>query len=385
MNHCELVIIGGGVVGLTAALAMAHCQLKVALVDAGPLKINDEQPDLRVYAINKASQALLDELGVSLNEKRISPYQKMHVWDALNKAFIDFDSRMIASSSLGAIIEESVLKSALLKQVHLSPNISLFPHSKVIRIQSLEQGIEVASEEQSWQANLLLVADGASSPTRQLLDVSLTSWSYKQQAIIATVQTQKEHQQTAYQVFHPNGPLAFLPLKDPHQCSIVWSTELSHAKELMALNEEEFNQALSLAFEHQLGECTLLSTRHQFPLTMRHAQEYVGKNWLLLGDAAHTIHPLAGLGLNIGLADVAAWYRQIKNNKKALHSTKALKAYQRERKNAVWQTILLMEGFKQLFSFPSTPLRFLRGLGLNFCNQLTPLKRLFIHHAAGDK
>lgn len=385
MEQYEVLIVGGGVVGLTAALAMAQCNYTVGLIDAGSLQVTLEQPDMRVYAINKASRALLEELQVwpYVDESRVAPYTQMYVWDAANGAAIEFDARSIGASFLGAIVEESILKHALLEQVRHNKNIHLFPHSKVSTVHSLTTGIEISSEQTTWQGQLLIIAEGALSPTREQLKVPLTSWSYQQQAIIATVHTEKEHQNTAYQVFHREGPLAFLPLKDKHQCSIVWSADIHYAEQLMALNDAEFNKALGLAFAHKLGAVGIESKRHQFPLSMRHAKSYVGANWLLMGDAAHTIHPLAGLGLNVGLADVNVWYRLMKQNKK-LTAPKYLGAYQRERKAAVWQTILLMEGFKQFFSFSFPPITTLRGLGLRFCNQATPLKQLFIQHAAGE-
>jgi 2-polyprenylphenol 6-hydroxylase len=382
----DVLIAGGGVVGLTAALAMADCGFTVALIDAGLLKVNPNPIDVRVYAINKASQALLDELQVwqHLDKKRLSPYHHMHVWDAKSGAAIDFDSRSIAAASLGAIIEESMLKQGLLAQIKHTPTIHLFADSALIKVEHLDNAIAVSSEKATWQGQLLMVAEGAHSPTREKLAVSLTSWSYQQQAIVATVHTEQSHQHTAYQVFHPQGPLAFLPLADVNQCSIVWSTDSKQAEHLMSLNEEDFNLALQTAFVNKLGRTQLVSGRHQFPLHMRHANHYVSSRWMLLGDAAHTIHPLAGLGLNVGLADVSVWYHQVKQDKKALTSTKALGFYQRERKSAVWQTILLMEGLKRLFSISLPPIPALRSLGLRFCNQLTPLKRLFIQHAAGE-
>lgn len=387
MNHqYDVLIVGGGVIGLTAALAMAQCNYTVALLDAGSLMSSIEQTDIRVYAINKASQKILQELNVwqHLLQDRLSPYTHMHVWDGVNKAAIDFDSRTIAAPSLGFIIEESVLKHALLAQIKQNPLICLFPLSEITEVYDLGLTTELVSKETRWQGTLLIVADGARSPTRDKLGVQLTNWSYEQQAIVATVQTEKAHQQTAYQVFNTNGPLAFLPLIDPLQCSIVWSADLKHAEYLMSLTDDDFNQTLTNAFNHKLGDVRLVSKRHCFPLHMRHAQNYVGTNWLLLGDAAHTIHPLAGLGLNVGLADVACWYRLMQNNKRALTSTRLLGSYQRERKAVVWQTILLMEGFKRLFSLSFSPVTMLRGLGLQLCNQLTPLKRLFIQHAAGE-
>ena len=347
----DVLVVGGGVVGLTTALAMAQRNFSVALIDAGSLKVDTTSTDSRVYAINQASQRLLTELNVwqRLAINRVSPYQHMHVWDAANGASIDFDSRAIAAPYLGSIIEESILKQALLAQIFSEAKISLFPHHAVEAVVETEQSIELSSKDLKWQGQLLMIADGASSPTRQKLNVALTSWSYEHHALVATVSTEFSHQCTAYQVFTAEGPLAFLPLSDPNHCSIVWSTATSRTEQLMALDEDDFNKELTLAFANKLGAVKLTGTRHQFPLRMRHVKQYVGARWLLLGDAAHTIHPLAGLGLNLGLADVAAWLQALEASKQGLVSKRLLGAYQRERKYAVWQTIMLMEGFKRLF------------------------------------
>lgn len=384
-QEAQVLVLGGGIVGLTAALAMAQRGYTVAVIDAGLLQADTSRADLRVYAINHASQTFLQQLNVwqHLDPQRVAPYSKMYVWDAVSGAHIDFDSRYVAAASLGSIIEESVLKQALLQEIALHPAIRLFPETVVDEVHNEEQSVRVCSQEQVWEGQLLMVADGANSPARQKLQVKLTSWPYKQQAVVATVAVEKAHQHTAYQVFNPDGPLAFLPLADEHHCSIVWSTEPMHAKELMSLSDEAFNEALTKAFAYQLGQVKVLSKRHQFPLQMRHVTHYSGARWLLLGDAAHTIHPLAGLGLNVGLADVCSWVKCLDAAKGNLLSKKALGAYQRERKHAVWQIIALMEGFKRLFSNSFKPVVALRGLGLGFCNGLDPLKRLFIQHARG--
>lgn len=381
----DVLIVGGGIVGLTAALAMSERGYRVVVLDAGPLRVDTTVPDSRVYAINQASQSLLQSLGVwqHITCDHQSPYEKMHVWDAVNGACIDFDSRSIAASHLGVILEESHLKQALLQQVATQEAIQLVPQCTVDGIHSDEQGISITAKTQQWKGELAMIADGAQSPTRKLLQVSLTSWSYHQQALVATVQTELPHQKTAYQIFNPDGPLAFLPLTQANQCSIVWSTDPQHADHLMALNDGDFNQELTQAFQHKLGQVELISKRHQFPLQMRHVKQYTGKRWLLLGDAAHTIHPLAGLGLNVGLADIQAWLQCMERNKGALVTNKLLGAYHRDRQYHVWQTIWCMEGFKRLFSTKSIPVSTLRGLGLRACNELTPLKRLFIQHAAG--
>lgn len=379
----DVVVVGGGVVGLTAALAMAQRGFAVAVVDAGTLTTNTTTLDPRVYAMNLASQDLLQRLGVwqQLDQSRLSPYRHMHVWDAMNKAHIDFDARMVIAQELGNIIEESILKEALLKQIKASA-ITLFPQSNVQTVEQYDDGILVSDKDKTWKAKLLMVADGANSPCRQLLKVSLTSWSYHQHAIVALVKTEKSHQQTAYQVFNADGPLAFLPLVDETLCSIVWSTTPAQAKRLMELSEEAFNQELTIAFGNKLGQARLQGKRYHFPLIMRHAKRYSDTRWLLLGDAAHTIHPLAGLGLNVGLADVATWLACLECANANL-SKKALSAYQRQRKYAVWQIIAMMDGLKTLFTNPLSPIVALRGLGLQACNHLTPLKKLFIEHAAG--
>lgn len=381
----NVLVLGGGVVGLTAALAMAQRGYRVAIIDAGSLSVDTSRPDARVYAINYASQTLLQQLGAwqHVDAQRLAPYQHMHVWDAVNGAHIDFDARSVAAAYLGAIIEESVLKQALLQQVAQQANISLFPGCCVDALDETPQQVQVRSQHQVWQGQLLMIADGANSPARQKLKVELSTWSYQQQAVVATVAVENAHQQTAYQVFNPEGPLAFLPLAKAHECSIVWSTDPIQAKKLLELPDDAFNAALTTAFASKLGQVQLISKRHQFPLHMRHVKQYVGARWLLLGDAAHTIHPLAGLGLNVGLADVASWLRCLDAAPGALVAKKALGAYQRERKHAVWQIIALMEGFKRLFGNSFMPVVTLRGLGLGFCNQFTPLKRLFIQHARG--
>ncbi len=379
----DVIVVGGGIVGLSAAVAMNQHGFSVGLLDAGALTDDPHTPLPRVYAINHASQSLLHRLGVwdSLDKARVSPYQHMHVWDAVNGAHIDFDARMIARDRLGTIIEESVIKQALLQQIS-TQGITLFPHRTVTKVQPRSDVVEISDGVSTWQAELLIVADGANSATRDLLGVEITRWPYHQHAIVTRIHTEKPHQQTAYQVFNADGPLAFLPLADPHQCSIVWSTTATRAQALMTLDDAEFATQLTAAFAATLGDCTVADKRHLFPLLMRHAKRYSGPHWLLMGDAAHTIHPLAGLGLNVGLADLAAWCARLDADKPQSWSDKALGAYQRQRKADVWKVIALMEGLKMIFVNPSPPVAALRGLGLRACNYLLPLKRFFIEQAA---
>lgn len=387
-QNFDVAVVGGGIVGLCATLAMSLRGYSVALIDAGQMEVNVRNPDARVYAINQASQNLLQDLGAwqLLEFSRLSPYQQIYVWDSISGAHIDFDSRMIASERLGTIIEESTLKKALLHALDLQKTrLTLFSNSKINALHESEESIEISSDDSSWQAKLLMIADGANSPCRQLLNIPTTSWPYHQEAIVALVNTEKSHQQTAYQVFNKDGPLAFLPMIDEKLCSIVWSTTQSKTKELMALDDEDFNKALTKAFAAKLGEAKVVSKRFQFPLVMRHVQQYTGSRWLLLGDAAHTIHPLAGLGLNVGLADLTTWLNCMELGSGQLATKKRLSSYQRQRKTEVWQTIALMDSLKTLFGNSSSPVIALRSLGLQVFNQVLPIKKLLINRAIGKK
>lgn len=379
----DVFIIGGGIVGLSAALAMSQRHFSVALVDAGSLTVNTDAVDPRVYAINRASQSLLETLGVwdRIDKTRMSPYQHMHVWDAVNGAHIDFDARMVASDRLGTILEESIIKQALLQQVS-QQNITLFPHCRVTAVEATLDKVTVDDGKRSWQAKLLMVADGGDSAVRQLLGVPITSWPYHQQAIVTIVHTEKPHHRTAYQVFNPDGPLAFLPLAHPHQCSIVWSTSTTRAESLMHLPDAQFVEQLNASFAPKLGACSIIDKRYSFPLRMRHAKQYSGPRWLLMGDAAHTIHPLAGLGLNLGLADLSTWLTHFGESQLNKAPVRQLGAYQRQRKHAVWKMIALMEGLKTVFAQPLPPFAALRGFGLRICDRFLPLKRFFIDQAA---
>ncbi|NCT57566.1 MAG: FAD-binding protein [Legionella sp.] len=382
----DVLVIGGGVVGLAAAAGMAFRGFKTAVIDAGPLKSSSADKNTRVYAINRASQALLTQLGVwdLLASEIISPYRTMHIWDATNHADMTFDARDAAKSELGVILEETPLRAALLARAE-ALGVNLLSDTRVTAcVEEAAAMCVTGSDGDAWRAKLLMVADGAKSNTRELLGVPITTWPYDHEALVATVQTAKPHQATAYQVFTPDGPLAFLPLANPHQCSIVWSQPPERTQALMALKPEDFNRALTRAFEHKLGAVTLQSTRVSFPLHMRHVQQYSGSRWLLMGDAAHTIHPLAGLGLNVGLADLTSWLALLDKQRDGAWSPRVLAAYQRERKSEVWSVIALMQGIKAMFGASIAPVSVLRGLGMRALNRCSPLKRMLADYASGD-
>ncbi|MDX2346162.1 MAG: FAD-dependent monooxygenase [Legionella sp.] len=385
-DYIDVLVIGGGVVGLASAVAMRMRGFSVTVLDAGILEITAiAKKNTRVYAINSASQALFTKLGVweLFPKTAFSPYQGMHIWDALNHAEIAFEARDLACAELGFIFEESVLRAALIERAE-ALGVQLISHAKVLDCIEITGGMRVCTEDKrTWDAELCMIADGAQSKMRDLLNIAMTTWSYHHDALVATVKTEKPHQHIAYQVFHSDGPLAFLPLKDPHHCSIVWSHPPARIKALMALDTCNFEAELTKTFASKLGDVQLCSTRVSFPLRMRHVEQYSGASWMLLGDAAHTIHPLAGLGLNVGLADLNAWLALLDKQKNAKCSARMLGAYQRERKHAVWRVILLMQGIKSVFGVSVVPVHLIRGMGMRILNQARPFKRALMAYAAG--
>jgi 2-polyprenylphenol 6-hydroxylase len=386
-TESDILIVGCGVVGLCAALSMQKRGFSVTLLDAGQVTTNKAVEISRVYAINQASVDLFKKLDIwnYIDKSRSSPYSRMHVWDSVNTAHIDFDSRIINSDKLGFMLEESVIKEALLKEIS-KVDINLIPECQVCEVVENTDNICVVDQKDiKRHAKLLIVADGARSTLREMLGVKVTTWPYYQQAIVANVTTENPHKKTAYQVFQPNGPLAFLPMAEKNQSSIVWSTSPEHAKRLMELSTEEFEVELTNAFEDKLGHVRVFSKRHKFPLHMRHVNTYTGARWLLMGDAAHTIHPLAGLGLNVGLADLATWIDELENNNCKLTSPRTLKSYQRKRKHALWTVIALMQGLHVLFTNKLSAVIKIRGFGLNLFNKLMPIKKIIIEHASGHK
>src|SRR3990167_6513511 len=216
----DVSIVGGGIVGLTAALGMAKRGFSIAVIDSGSLLSSLDQVDSRVFAINHASQQLLSSLGIwpllleNGHENRVSPYQHMLIWDAVSQGKIEFDARMVAKDTLGFMIEESVIRTALLHGLAQMDNVVLFPKQMIETLDKEEGFIQLASQKKRWTTRFLLAVDGAHSPCRTLLNVPVTNWSYAQHALVATVTTELPHDQTAYQIFNVEGSLAFLPLKN---------------------------------------------------------------------------------------------------------------------------------------------------------------------------
>lgn len=390
-NRADVVVVGGGLVGATAALALARAGLSVAVLEAESIdeKIWPENSfDLRVSALSLATQRMFTALGVwpDMVEMGVAPFRAMRVWDSAGGGRIEFDASELAEPALGHIVENRVTRRALLRALQQCANVQLEAPSAVtgLRIEDDAAYVET-SRGTTWRAQLVVGADGNRSKVRQLLRIDARGWSYDQRAVVATVKTALPHQDTAWQRFLPAGPLAFLPLRDNH-CSIVWSTFPSHAEQLLALDDATFNRQLTDAFEATLGEVSVVGARGAFPLKLEHVPDYVRPRIALIGDAAHTVHPLAGQGANLGFLDAAALAQIVGEGAASgvdAGDLRLLRRYERWRKGDNLLMLGVMDGFKRVFGSASAPLRIARNTGFNAVNRTPFLKEIFIRRAMG--
>ena len=386
----DIVIIGGGMVGASLACALADSTLSIAVIEGRepPADWPTDSFDIRVSAITRASENLFRRLGAwdAMAAMRVQPYEAMEVWDATGSGHIHFDAAELGEPNLGHIIENRVITRALLDRLRSHHNIDYRCPASPKRLLLRSDHAQLQLDDGSLlQTSLVIGADGAHSWLRQQAGIEVQERHYRQTAVVTTVQTGQCHQNTAWQRFLPTGPLAFLPLPEGHS-AIVWSTSAEEAERLLALDAADFMAELGEAFEHRLGAVTGVGPRGAFPLKGRHAREYVKPHLALVGDAAHTIHPLAGQGVNLGLADVeelASVVLAAHRAQRPVGSFKTLRRYERARRGDNLLMLDAMGAFKALFSNDTPVLRELRNLGLDLTDHAGPLKNLIVARAMG--
>ncbi len=408
MQKFDVLIVGAGMVGLTLALALRKTtDLKIAIADTLPVSELTSEPEVRVSAINVASQTILENLDVwaDIESTRLQPYQNMHVWDKEGLGKLAFSLDDLGSfprqESLGWIIENKVIRNALWHKAQADEGISFFTDHKLASIAEGDSESFISFEaplndnngtQTPLIAKLVVGADGANSWVRQQIATPMITRDYDHHAIVATVKCSQGHNNTAWQVFLPTGPLAFLPLYPASEdtCSIVYSTSPAEAQRLIALNNIDFAKELTAASDGKLGTIELMSERFTHPLTMRLAQDFVKGRVVLIGDAAHTIHPLAGQGVNLGLLDAAALAESLtsltssQNTKeKNFTSSTVLKAFSRARKSEATEMIAAMEAIKQTFGVQQPGIKLLRGIGLSLLDNIKPAKKILVEKALG--
>ena len=328
----DVVVIGGGAVGVAAACKLGQQYDRIAIIDNTqhvPWQKEDDY-GLRVSAINLASIKLLSEIDAwdDVQMMRAFPYRSMYVWEQGGESQIDFNASDTTHSSLGSIVENQVLLTALNNAADKNSNITQFSNNALHELSAISDSSMLVELDNGVRltGKLIIGADGQRSKVRECIGVSCMRTHYQQLGLVCTVKTELEHQQTAWQCFTQHGPLALLPLDD-NTCSVVWSVPDQKCHELMALTDAEFNQQLNTAFEYKLGNITVVSERKSFPLLGAQAAKYIDHRVVLLGDAAHAVHPLAGLGLNLGLADLTYLSALLNESDRPLGSERVLRQY----------------------------------------------------------
>lgn len=398
----HILVIGGGMVGAcVAALAASNRQfadLRIAVLEAQPPTFpppdSTDDIDLRVSAISRASERVLSEIGAwqLLSRQHVSAYDEMIVWDAIGKprgaGAIHFSAGESGEPNLGYIVENR----RVLWSIYDSPAF----RGRVTLLRGELAGLEfeddraaaILSDGRRIEAALIVGSDGAGSLSRKLAGIQTHGWDYDQRAFVTHVRTEHPHQRTAWQRFLSDGPIAFLPLADGRS-SIVWTTTPEHAERLVADAPEQVAKELSLALDGTLGSVELAGPRGQFPLRLTHANEYCRERFVLVGDAAHAIHPLAGQGVNLGFLDAAALTEVLAEaldgglSPASLGERRVLRRYERWRKSENTVALGLVDGLNKLFGSRADTLGWARRAGLSVLDSSMLAKRFLMGRALG--
>jgi 2-octaprenyl-3-methyl-6-methoxy-1,4-benzoquinol hydroxylase len=387
-ENFDVLIVGGGMVGAAVACGLGNSTLKVAVLEQMmPEPFSPEQPhDLRVSALSIASKNILATVGAwqGILARRYCPFKRMRVWETTGDT--EFCSDAIQQDELGFIVENRITQLALLDRMQQFENISFFCPATIKQIHYSATGTTVElSDGTSISAKLIVAADGGQSRVRQTVGLGVTSWDYQQQALVIYVETDYPQQDITWQRFVPSGPQAFLPL-DGNYASLVWYNSADEVSRLKKLPYEQLRVELQQTFPDCLGQLKQILGTASFPLRRQHAQHYVKQGVALVGDAAHTINPLAGQGVNIGLLDAAALAEVLiaaQQKGEAIADLKVLKRYETMRRTENLKMMTVMDVFYQVFSNQIAPLKFLRNLSLGLAERVLPIKNKVMKAAMG--
>lgn len=390
----DVVICGGGMVGLALALALGRGGLKVAVVDSLPPSSTVEpQFDGRVCALAYAAVRMLRALDVWPHLKaEAQPIREILVSDGAvgrpaSPFSLHFDAEEVGSNSLGHIAENRHIRGALYAAITQQANITLIAPSSVLSL-NVEAGQVVArlSDGGDIRASLAIAADGRDSRLRAEMGIGVIGWSYPQTGIVATVHHARPHNGVAYEHFLPSGPFAILPMTGDRS-SLVWTEARARAPAMLALNDADFDAEVAARFGAHLGETEVVGGRWSYPLNFHLARDYVRPRFALVGDCAHGIHPIAGQGLNLGLKDAAALAETVLDAARLgrdIGALDVLKRYERWRRFDSFTLAASTDVLNRLFSNDIAPVRQLRDLGLGIVDAIGPARRFFMRHAGGD-
>lgn len=387
-QHTDVAIVGGGMVGAALALGLAQQGFSVTVIEQSTPPAFDaaSPPDVRISAISAASVGLLRGLGVwdVIHAMRTHRYRQLETWE-WESAHVVFNASELKLPELGYMVENNVLQLALWQALEAHDKVTLCVPSSLETMLHAAQGYRLNFTDGSeMQAKLVIGADGANSQVRQMAGIGVHAWQYPQSCMLITVECENEPGDSTWQQFTPNGPRAFLPLFD-NWASLVWYDTPARIRQLQALSLEQLEQEIIRTFPSRLGRITPISAG-AFPLTRRHALRYVQPGLALVGDAAHTIHPLAGQGVNLGYRDVDALLDVLihaRSHGEDWASLPVLKRYQTRRMADNYLMQSGMDLFYASFSNDLAPLRMLRNIGLMAAERAGVLKRQALKYALG--
>ena len=413
----DLIVIGGGMVGACAAALAAETRefadMRIALLEAQPptRPPPDNDVDLRVSAVSRASQRILEAVGAwpKIDTRHLSAYTEMVVWDAAarprsagieslhatpeaaasaGRGSIHFSAGETSEPDLGHIVENRRLQWALYETAALRKRVTVLRAELAGMVLDDERATLIFADGRKLTAALIVGADGAASSSRKLAGIETRGWDYEQRAFVTHVGTEHPHARTAWQRFLPAGPIAFLPLADGRS-SIVWTTTPEHAQRLVECTPEQLSAELRSALDGVLGDIRVGGPRAQFPLRLTHARNYCKSRFVLVGDAAHAVHPLAGQGVNLGFLDCAALVETLADelaaggDRESMAEMRVLRRYERWRKSENAIALGLIDGINRLFSNSHLTLRWARQIGLAAVDRSRVAKRFFMSRAMG--
>ncbi|MBD2793638.1 3-demethoxyubiquinol 3-hydroxylase [Xenorhabdus szentirmaii] len=386
----DIVVVGAGMIGAATALGLAQEGWRVALLEHQPPAPYDavNEPDIRVSAISCASVDLLKQLGAWKNvlQMRCAPYRKLETWEQHDSNVI-FDAKNLGLPELGYMVENRVLQLALWQEFEHYPNLTLFCPSAL-------KSMQRSDDQKSWlvtladgteiNSRLIIGADGARSQVRQLAGIGSKGWQYRQSCMLITVKTEQPQQDTTWQQFFPSGPRAFLPLFE-QWASLVWYDSPARIRQLQSMTMAQLEREIFQAFPARLGKVTPVAAG-SFPLGRHHASRYVQEGLVLLGDAAHTINPLAGQGVNLGYRDVDTLLKVLTDAKELLEKWDSLAVLQRYQRRRMPDNLVMQAGmdlFHTAFSHDLPGLKTVRNLALMAAQRSGAMKNIVLKYALG--
>jgi 2-polyprenylphenol 6-hydroxylase len=386
----DVAIVGGGLVGLATACALSQYNLTVAIVDA---RIDEYQKfafdkiGIRASAINGASQQYFSQIGIwddLCASERLHAFSEIGVWEKDGLAHLSAHAKDYGYPNLGYIIENNLISHYLYQHSQANPNIDIFNLVAIDNNYNEDYAFLTLADNTTLQAKLIIGADGAHSWLRRHEKISVFERNYLHHAVITTVETQYPHQSCARQIFYPNGIVAFLPLWQANKSCLVWSTKPDQATILTSLTESEFCQELFKLTGDKVGQCQLVNSRMVFPLKARFAKQFIKHRLALIGDAAHTIHPLAGQGVNLGFQDSALLVSTIKkliDEQKDIGLVENLKSFQFTRRKDALVMLTAMRTIQDMFNGNNVVKKLVRTVGMNAIDNFPPIKRQLIKYA----